>query len=254
MDGPDDDVCPRRRNGGVACWGRRAAGWCGCWGGCWPAGSGRAWRVTRLQYGLVERAVALGWARSRVLVIDEDLGRSGASAVDWPGFERLVTEVTMDHVGVVLGMEMSRLARAGKDWHQLLELCSLARTLLADADGVYDPNEYNDRLLLGLKGTMSEVELHLIKQRMQAGRLAKAGRGELALPLPIGYARRPNGEVVFDPDEQVQSLVRLVFRLFSEWERSTRCCAIWSIIRCRWGCGCAPVRTRANWCGGHPTG
>jgi DNA invertase Pin-like site-specific DNA recombinase len=171
---------------------------------------------TRLQYGLVERAVALGWARSRVLVIDEDLGRSGASAVDRPGFQRLVTEVTMDHVGVVLGIEMSRLARAGKDWHQLLELCSLARTLLADTDGVYDPNEYNDRLLLGLKGTMSEVELHMIKQRMQAGRLAKAGRGELALPLPIGYVRRLNGEVAFDPDEQVQSVVRLVFRLFGE--------------------------------------
>jgi DNA invertase Pin-like site-specific DNA recombinase len=102
---------------------------------------------TRLQYGLVERAVALGWARTRVLVIDEDLGRSAAGAQERPGFQRLVTEITMGHVGLVLGIEMSRLARAGRDWHQLIELCSLARTLLADTDGVYDPNEYNDRLV-----------------------------------------------------------------------------------------------------------
>ncbi|MGW5250705.1 recombinase family protein [Streptomyces sp. NPDC004129] len=171
---------------------------------------------TRLQYGLVERAVALGWARSRVLVIDEDLGRSAAGAQDRPGFQRLVTEITMGHVGLVLGIEMSRLARAGRDWHQLIELCSLARTLLADTDGVYDPNEYNDRLLLGLKGTMSEVELHLIKQRMASGRLAKAARGELAVPLPAGYVRKPSGEAAFDPDEQVQSVVRLVFHLFEQ--------------------------------------
>jgi DNA invertase Pin-like site-specific DNA recombinase len=122
----------------------------------------------------------------------------------------------MGHVGLVLGLEMSRLARAGRDWHQLVELCSLAGALLADADGVYDPNWYNDRLLLGLKGTMSEVELHLIKQRMTSGRLAKAGRGELAFPLPAGYVRRASGEVALDPDEQVQAVVRLVFRLFDE--------------------------------------
>jgi DNA invertase Pin-like site-specific DNA recombinase len=171
---------------------------------------------TRLQYGLVERAVALGWSRRRVLVIDEDLGRSGASAVDRTGFQRLVTEVTMDHVGLVLGIEMSRLARAGRDWHQLLELCALSRTLLADVDGVYDPNDYNDRMLLGLKGVVSEVELHLIKTRMRSGMLAKASRGELALPLPMGFVRRPSGEVVLDPDEGVQETVRLVFRLFNE--------------------------------------
>jgi hypothetical protein len=122
----------------------------------------------------------------------------------------------MGHVGLVLGLEMSRLARAGRDWHQLIELCSLAGALLADADGVYDPNWYNDRLLLGLKGTMSEVELHLIKQRMASGRLAKAGRGELAFPLPAGYVRRPSGEVALDPDEQVQAVVRLVFGLFEQ--------------------------------------
>jgi DNA invertase Pin-like site-specific DNA recombinase len=171
---------------------------------------------TRLQYGLTSRAEALGWASSRILVIDEDLGRSGAGTVDRPGFQRLVTEITMGRVGLVLGIEMSRLARTGRDWHQLIELCSLARALLADADGVYDPNEYNDRLLLGLKGTMSEVELHLIKQRMRSGVLAKAARGELALPVPTGYVRRASGEVAFDPDEQVCTVVRLVLRLFQE--------------------------------------
>jgi len=171
---------------------------------------------TRLQYGLTERAVALGWPASRVMVIDEDLGRSAANAAERPGFARLVAELTMGHVGLVLGLEMSRLARAGRDWHQLIELCSLAGALLADADGVYDPNWYNDRLLLGLKGTMTELELHLIRQRMASGRLAKAGRGELAVPLPAGYARRASGEVALDPDEQVQAVIRLVFRLFDE--------------------------------------
>ena len=171
---------------------------------------------TRLQYGLTGRAAALGWPASRVMVIDEDLGRSAANAAERPGFARLVAEITMGHVGLVLGLEMSRLARAGRDWHQLIELCSLAGALLADADGVYDPNEYNDRLLLGLKGTMSEVELHLIRQRMASGRLAKAGRGELAVPLPAGYARRSSGEVALDPDEQVQAVIRLVFGLFDQ--------------------------------------
>jgi DNA invertase Pin-like site-specific DNA recombinase len=171
---------------------------------------------TRLQYGLVTRAQALGWPSARVLVIDEDLGRSAANAAERPGFARLVTEITMGRVGLVLGLDMSRLARAGRDWHQLVELCSLAGALLADADGVYDPNWYNDRLLLGLKGTMTEVELHLIKQRMASGRLAKAARGQLAVPLPAGYVRRPCGEVAFDPDEQVRDVVRLVFALFEQ--------------------------------------
>jgi DNA invertase Pin-like site-specific DNA recombinase len=171
---------------------------------------------TRLQYGLVQRAVALGWPTSRVLVIDEDLGKSGASTAGRVGFQRLVTEITMGHVGLVLGIEMSRLARSGKDWYQLLELCALAGALLADADGIYDPVDYNDRLLLGLKGTMSEAELHLLKQRMLAGKQAKARRGELAIALPIGYVRRPSGEATLDPDEQVQTLVRLIFAKFAE--------------------------------------
>jgi DNA invertase Pin-like site-specific DNA recombinase len=169
---------------------------------------------TRLQYALAERAVALGWARSQVMVIDDDLGVSAATADSRKGFARLVTEVTMGRAGVVLGIEMSRLARTGRDWHQLLELCSLSGVLLADPDGVYDPGLYNDRLLLGLKGTMSEAELYLIRQRMLSGRLAKAERGELAIPLPIGYVRRPSGEVMLDPDEQAQHVVRLVFSAF----------------------------------------
>ena len=170
---------------------------------------------TRLQYALVERAAALGWAQSRVVVIDDDLGVSAATADARAGFARLVTEVTMGRVGIVLGIEMSRLARTGRDWHQLLELCSLSGVLLADPDGVYDPGVYNDRLLLGLKGTMSEAELYLIRQRMLSGRLAKAERGELAVPLPIGYVRRPSGEAVLDPDEQAQHVVRLVFETFA---------------------------------------
>ena len=169
---------------------------------------------TRLQYGLAERAVTLGWAPSRVVVIDEDLGHSASGIDARPGFARLVSEVGLDHVGIVLGIEMSRLARSGREWHQLLELCALSGALLGDQDGVYDPAEHNDRLLLGLKGTLSEAELHLIRQRMWSGRIAKARRGELAIPLPIGFARRPSGEVVLDPDEQVRSVVRLVFDLF----------------------------------------
>jgi DNA invertase Pin-like site-specific DNA recombinase len=169
---------------------------------------------TRLQYALAERAAALGWARSRIMVIDDDLGMSAATADSRAGFARLVAEVTMGRVGIVLGIEMSRLARTGRDWHQLLELCSLSGVLLADPDGVYDPGFYNDRLLLGLKGTMSEAELYLIRQRMLSGKLAKAERGELAVPLPIGYVRRPSGEVILDPDEQAQHVVRLVFDTF----------------------------------------
>ncbi len=169
---------------------------------------------TRLQYGLAERAVTLGWAPSRVVVIDEDLGHSASGIDARPGFARLVSEVGLDHVGIVLGIEMSRLARSGREWHQLLELCALPGALLGDQDGVYDPAEHNDRLLPGLKGTLSEAELHLIRQRMWSGRIAKARRGELAIPLPTGFARRPSGEVVLDPDEQVRSVVRLVFDLF----------------------------------------
>jgi DNA invertase Pin-like site-specific DNA recombinase len=169
---------------------------------------------TRLQYGLVERAVQLGWARERILTIDDDLGRSAASAEGRPGFQRLVADVGLGRVGLVLGVEMSRLARSCRDWHQLLEICALRDTLIADSDGIYDPATYNDRLLLGLKGTLSEAELHLLKTRMHEGRRIKAERGELFFNLPRGYVRRPSGEVALDPDEQVQATVRLVFSVF----------------------------------------
>jgi DNA invertase Pin-like site-specific DNA recombinase len=151
-----------------------------------------------------------------VLVIDEDLGRSGSSAEGRAGFQQLVAEVGLDHVGLILGVEMSRLARSSKDWHQLLEICALFGTLIADLDGIYDPSQYNDRLLLGLKGTMSEAELHILKQRMYQGTLQKARRGALSFALPIGYSRNAAGEVVYDPDEQVQHVVRLIFRKFDE--------------------------------------
>jgi DNA invertase Pin-like site-specific DNA recombinase len=170
---------------------------------------------TRLQYGLVERAIELGWAKQRVVVIDEDLGRSGATAEGRLGFQRLVAEVGLDHVGLVLGIEMSRLARSSRDWYQLLEVCAVFATLIGDVDGIYDPGSYNDRLLLGLKGTMSEAELHILKQRMLEGKKAKARRGELVLLLPMGYIRRPSGEVIKDPDEQAQAVIALIFEVFA---------------------------------------
>jgi len=129
---------------------------------------------TRVQYALADRACLLGWARPRVIVIDDDLGCSGASAARRPGFQRLVAEVGLGHVGLVLGFEVSRLARSCRDWYRLLEICALAGTLIADNDGVYDPGLYNDRLLLGLKGTMSEAELHIMRARFEEGRWNKA--------------------------------------------------------------------------------
>jgi DNA invertase Pin-like site-specific DNA recombinase len=170
---------------------------------------------TERQYALADRAVMLGWPRGRVLVIDEDQGHSGQSAEGRPGFQRLLAEVGLDHVGLILGLEMSRLARSCKDWHQLLELCAIFRTLLADQDGLYDPTDFNDRLLLGLKGTMSEAELHILKGRMYQGRMNKARRGELLVHAPIGYVQSPEGNFVLDPDEQAQAVVRLVFAEYS---------------------------------------
>ena len=172
---------------------------------------------TQLQYGLKQRAEQLGWSSQRILIIDEDLGRSGATIEGRPGFQRLVAEVGLNHVGIIFGIELSRLARSCKDWHQLLEICALFGTLIADTDGIYDPADYNDRLLLGLKGTMNEAELHVLKQRLYQGKLNKARRGEIIHTLPIGYTRRANGEVCLDPDEQVQSTVRLIFQKFSEY-------------------------------------
>lgn len=166
------------------------------------------------QYGLRERAIALGWPADRIHVIDTDQGQSGATAADREGFQRLVTEVGMGHAGIVLGLEVSRLARNSTDWHRLLEICAMSGTLILDEDGLYDPCDFNDRLLLGLKGTMSEAELHLLKARLRGGQLSKARRGELVSPLPIGLVYDPAGKVVLDPDTAIQQSIRAVFELF----------------------------------------
>jgi len=169
-----------------------------------------------LQYGLRERAIGWGWPSERVLVIDEDQGQTGTSAAGRTGFQRLLAEVGLNHVGLILGIEMSRLARCCKDWYQLLELCAVFQTLLADQDGLYDPRQYNDRLLLGLKGTLSEAEVHLLRQRMYQGLLNKARRGELFSCPPLGYVRLPNGQIAKDPDEQVQTVVQMIFAQFEQ--------------------------------------
>jgi DNA invertase Pin-like site-specific DNA recombinase len=155
---------------------------------------------TSRQYALRERARALGWPDERIVVIDQDLGHSGASAVDRLGFQRLVAEVGLGHVGLVLGLEVSRLARNSSDWHQLLEICALTRTLILDEEGLYDPATFNDRLLLGLKGTMSEAELFVLRARLQGGILNKARRGALKLVLPIGLCYTETEAIVLDPD------------------------------------------------------
>lgn len=170
---------------------------------------------TARQYALADRAVALGWPQAAVEVIDEDQGHSGSSAEGRSGFQRLLAEVSSDRVGLILGLEMSRLARSCKDWHALLELCAIYRTLLADADGLYDPSNYNDRLLLGMKGTMSEAEIYILRSRLQEAMWNKAERGEVLNHAPIGYVRTLAGDFVIDPDEQVQSVVRLTFDQFT---------------------------------------
>ena len=175
---------------------------------------------TARQYALTDRAIALGWPSVAVEIIDEDQGRSGSSAEGRTGFQRLLAEVSADRVGLIIGLEMSRLARSCKDWHALLEVCAIYRTLLADADGLYDPGHYNDRLLLGLKGTMSEAELHILKSRLQMGMWNKAERGDIINHPPVGYirslaARNGEGDFVIDPDAQVQSVVRLIFDTFA---------------------------------------
>jgi DNA invertase Pin-like site-specific DNA recombinase len=170
---------------------------------------------TTRQYALRERAVALGWPTERIVVVDSDLGHSAASAVDRAGFQTLVAEVGLGHVGIVLGLEVSRLARNNSDWHRLLEICALTQTLILDEDGLYDPGHFNDRLLLGLKGTMSEAELHVLQARLRGGILSKAGRGELRLPLPVGFCYAAGDRVVLDPDLQVQQAVRLFFATFA---------------------------------------
>jgi DNA invertase Pin-like site-specific DNA recombinase len=169
---------------------------------------------THRQYDLRGRAIGLGWTAEHIVVIDTDQGQSGASAVDRDGFQRLVAEVSMRRAGIVLGLEVSRLARNNADWHRLLEICALSQTLILDEDGLYDPGNFNDRLLLGLKGTMSEAELHLLKARLRGGQLSKARRGELQMPLPVGLVNTSAGKVVLDPDTAVQQAIRHLFTTF----------------------------------------
>jgi DNA invertase Pin-like site-specific DNA recombinase len=166
------------------------------------------------QYALRERAIELGWLAGLVAVVDEDTGRSGASSDGRLGFRELVAEVGLGRVGLILALETSRLARCSADWHRLLDLCALTGTLIADADGVYSPADFNDRLLLGLKGTMSEAELHFIRARLVGGLRNKAARGELRLPLPVGLDRNDDGRVVLCPDEQVRHAIDRVFSLW----------------------------------------
>src|SRR5205085_4312925 len=183
---------------------------------------------TKRQYALRQRAVALGWPEDRIIVLDSDLGQSGASATDREGFQRLVTEVSLGRAGIVLGLEVSRLARNSTDWHRLLEICALTDTLILDEDGVYDPAHFNDRLLLGLKGTMSEAELHVLRARLQGGILNKARRGELQCPLPVGFVYNANNQPVLDPDKQVQESIRFFFETF---RRTGSACAIVKAFR-----------------------
>jgi DNA invertase Pin-like site-specific DNA recombinase len=175
------------------------------------------------QYDLVKRAKELGWEQAGIQIIDSDQGQSGSSTIGRDGFQWLVAEVGLGHVGAVFSLEVSRLARSCSDWYRLLEICALSDTLVIDEEGVYDPGLYNDRLLLGFKGTMSEAELHWLHQRLQGGKLTKAEQGKLRFRLPSGLVYDPVGKIVFDPDEAVQEAIRLVFLLF---EHSTSALAV----------------------------
>jgi len=168
------------------------------------------------QYALADFAQRLGWAPERVVVIDEDQGLSGRSADNRAGFQRLMAEVSLNHVGIVLGLELSRLSRSNKDWHQLVDVCGIFNTLLCDQDGVYDSSDGNDRLLLGMKGAMSEFELVTLRNRLSRGTRNKAERGELFPAVPVGYFKQPSGQVAQEPDEQARAVIQLVFDKFAE--------------------------------------
>jgi DNA invertase Pin-like site-specific DNA recombinase len=168
------------------------------------------------QYELAGRAQQLGWHAAQVVTIDADLGQSGARSDGRAGFRELVADVGLGKAGIVLGIEVSRLARNNADWYQLLDLCALTDTLIADADGVYHPADFNDRLVLGLKGTMSEAELHLIRSRLTAGLQHKAARGELKIPLPVGLDYDEDGRVAVSADEAVREAIGCIFRRFTE--------------------------------------
>ena len=198
------------------------------------------------QYALRQRAIALGWPTEQIIVIDCDQGQSGASAADRAGFQQLVAEVGLGHAGIVLGLEVSRLARSSADWHRLLELCALSQTLILDEDGLYEPGKFNDRLLLGLKGTMSEAELHVLRARLLGGQLNKARRGELKQILPVGLAYDPLDRVVLDPDQQVQHAVRLVFQTYRRTGSACRTVGHFTHRSCCFRAGFGPVPAKGE--------
>src|SRR6516165_12199238 len=171
---------------------------------------------TERQYALRTMALELGWSESAIRTLDRDLGMTGTEMSRREDFKTLVADVSMGRVGAVFALEVSRLARSNLDWHRLLELCALTATLVIDEDGCYDPADFNDGLLLGLKGTMAQAELHFLHVRLQGGKLNKAKKGELRFPLPVGYCYDEQGRIVLDADEEVRGAVALVFRLFRE--------------------------------------
>ena len=182
-------------------------------------------------------------------MIDIDQGHSGASSADREGFQHLVAEVSLGRAGIVLGLECSRLARNSADWHQLLELCAMTGTLICDEDGLYDPRDFNDRLVLGMKGQMSEAELHFIKARLRGGQLSKARRGELVMPLPAGLAYDAAGHVVLDPDTAVQGAVRHLFTTFEATGSATAVVTAFNAEGLAFPGGTAPAPARASWTG-----
>src|SRR4029077_10793128 len=171
---------------------------------------------TERQYALREKAQELGWSEPAIRILDRDLGMSGAQTTGRTDFKTLVADVSMGQVGAVFALEVSRLARSNLDWHRLLELCALTDTLVIDEDGCYNPADFNDGLLLGLKGTMAQAELHFLRGRLQGGKLNKAKKGELRFPLPVGLCYDGEDRIVLDPDDEVRGAVQLVFRLFRE--------------------------------------
>src|ERR1022692_4335785 len=171
---------------------------------------------TERQYALRTMALELGWRESAIRTLDRDLGMTGTEMTRREDFKTLVADVSMGQVGAVFALEVSRLARSNLDWHRLLELCALTATLVIDEDGCYDPSDFNDGLLLGLKGTMSQAELHFLRARLQGGKLNKARKGELRFPLPVGFCFDDAGQIVLDPDQEVQGAIRLVFSSFRQ--------------------------------------
>jgi DNA invertase Pin-like site-specific DNA recombinase len=201
------------------------------------------------QYDLRGRAIALGWAADQITVIDIDQGQSGASAADREGFQQMAAEVSLGRAGIVLGLECSRLARNSADWHQLLELCGMTGTLICDEDGLYDPRNFNDRLLLGMKGQMSEAELHFIRARLRGGIVSKARRGELTTALPVGLVYDAAGHVILDPDTAVRTALAHLFSTFAATGSATACVKAFSIagLSFPWRHRAGPRKGEIDW-------